>query len=383
MSTQPFLPFARPTIDEATIAAVGEVLRSGWITSGPKVQALEAALGEYFGRPVRCYNSGTCTLQIALKLCGVQAGDEVITTPLTWVSTCNVILELGAKPVFVDIDPRTRNIDASQIAAAITPRTKAIMPVHLTGLPADLDTIYAVAQQHGLRVVEDAAQAIDAEYLGQTFRGKVGSFGDYASFSFHANKNLTTTEGGCLVFPKNVDEATLKLAERLRLQGVSRTGADGMDVDVIGGKYNLTDMAAVIGLHQLPQLAGFTARRRALAQQYFARLGNSPLVLAGVELPVEDYAQSNWHMFQLVLPAHISRAKVIERLKTEFNIGIGVHYPAVHLFTLYRQLGFHEGQYPHAEKVGRSTITLPLFPTMADADVNRVITALETVLETL
>src|SRR5471032_2595104 len=242
----PFLPFSKPTIDEATIAAVGEVLRSGWITSGPKVAAFEAQLSEYFGgRPVRTFNSGTCTMEIALRIAGIGAGDEVITTSISWVATANVIIEVGATPVFADIDPVTRNIDLDKVEAAITPRTKAIIPVYLSGLPVDMDRLYAIAKKYNLRVIEDAAQAFGSEWKGK----RIGSFGDFVSFSFQANKNLTTGEGGCLVL-NNAEEA--RLAEKYRLQGVTRTGVDGIDVDVLGGKYNMTDITAAIGWDSSP-----------------------------------------------------------------------------------------------------------------------------------
>lgn len=226
-SALPFLPFTRPTIDDETIAGVCEVLRSGWITSGPQVKAFEAKLSEYFGgRPVRAFNSGTCTMEIALRIAGIGAGDEVITTPLSWVSTSNVILEVGARPVFVDIDPVTRNIDLERIEAAITPATRAIMPVDLSGLPVDRDRLYAIAGKHKLRVIEDAAQSFGSSWKGR----RIGSFGDFVSFSFHANKNVTTIEGGCLVLN---DEREVKLAEQYRLQGVVRSGFDGMEVELV------------------------------------------------------------------------------------------------------------------------------------------------------
>ena len=263
MSALPFIPFTRPSFDQATIDAVGEVLRSGWVTSGPKLAEFEAALSEYFGgRPVRCFANGTATMKIALQVLGIGEGDEVITTPISWVATSNVILGVGAKPVFVDIDPITRNIDLSKVSAAITPKTRAIMPVYLAGLPVDMDQLYALAKQHNLRVVEDAAQAFGSQWKGQ----KIGAIGDLVSFSFQANKNLSTVEGGCLVF-NDLDEA--KLAEKFRLQGLTRQGMDGMDVDVLGGKDNLTDVNAVIGLHQLKQLPAFQTRRSNLARQYF------------------------------------------------------------------------------------------------------------------
>src|SRR3954451_23658854 len=246
--TDTFLPFSKPTIDEATITAVADVLRSGWITSGPKVQAFEAALSEYFGgRPVRTFNSGTCTMEIALRIAGIGPGDEVITTPVSWVATANVIIEVGATPVFADIDPLTRNLDLDQVEAAITPRTKAIIPVYLSGLPVDMDCLYAIADKYKLRVVEDAAQAIGSRWNGKP----IGSFGDFVSFSFQANKNITTGEGGCLVL-NNAEEA--RLAEKYRLQGVTRSGVDGIDVDVLGGKYNMSDIMATIGLGQMKKL---------------------------------------------------------------------------------------------------------------------------------
>jgi dTDP-4-amino-4,6-dideoxygalactose transaminase len=359
-----FLPFARPVIDEETIAGVAEVLRSGWITSGPQVQRFEAALSAYCGgRPVRTLNSGTAALALGLRLAGVGPGDEVVTTPLSWAATANVILEVGARPVFVDVDPHTRNIDLDRARAAITPRTRAIMPVYLAGLPVDLDRLYGIAAQAGIRVVEDAAQA-----FGSTWRGtRVGARGDLVAFSFHANKNVTTAEGGCLVVP---DEATARLAEKLRLQGVTRSGEDGMDVDVVGYKFNLTDVAARIGLGQLARLDEFTARRRELARHYFACFDAG----LGCELPVTDFEQSNWHMFQIVLPLErlrIARGEFMARMRAA-GIGTGVHYPAIHLFTLYRGLGWKVGDCPHAERIGRGIVTLPLHPAMERADVERV-----------
>jgi len=372
----PYLPLTRPTLDEETIAGVVEVLRSGWITSGPNVKALEAKLSEYFGgRPVRVFNSGTCTMAIALRIAGIGPGDEVITTPLSWVATSNVILEVGAKPVFVDIDPVTRNLDLGRVEAAITPATRAIMPVDLAGLPVDRDRLHAIAKKHGLRVIEDAAQS-----MGSTWRGKrIGAFGDFVSVSFHPNKNITTIEGGCLVMNT---EAEAKLAEQYRLQGVVRSGFDGMEVELVGGKFNLTDVAARVGLGQLPRLEEFNARRRELARAYFAALATHGAAELGLGLPVADFEQSNWHMFQVVLPAALKRADVMASLHAA-GIGSGVHYPAIHLFGLYRRLGWKEGDFPKAESVCRSILTLPLFPTMTEADVARVAEALAKILRAI
>ncbi len=356
-----FLPFTRPSIDEETIAGVADVLRSGWITSGPQVKEFEDELSRFCGgRLVRTLNSGTAALEIGLRLAGVGAGDEVITTPLSWVATSNVVLELGARPVFVDVDPSTRNIDLERIEPAITAKTKAILPVYLAGLPVDLDRLYAIADKHALRVVEDAAQA-----FGSTWNGtRVGSRGDLIAFSFHANKNITTAEGGAIVLSGEHDVA---LAEKLRLQGVRRSGEDGMDVDVVGGKFNLTDVAARIGLGQMKRLAEFTDKRRRLARRYFECFDRG----LGCELPPEDFENSNWHMFQPVLPGHVKRGEFIAKMR-ELGVGVGVHYPAIHLFSLYRSLGWREGQFPHAERIGKSIVTLPLFPAMKSADVERV-----------
>lgn len=372
----PYLPLTRPTIDEETIAGVAEVLRSGWITSGPNVKALEAKLSEYCGgRPVRVFNSGTCTMEIALRIAGVGPGHEVITTPLSWVATSHVILEVGARPVFVDIDPVTRNIDLDRVEAAITPATRAIIPVDLAGLPVDRDRLYALAKKHGLRVVEDAAQS-----YGATWRGKrIGALGDFVSFSFHPNKNVTTIEGGALVL--NTD-AEAKLAEQYRLQGVVRSGFDGMEVEVVGGKFNLTDVAARVGLGQLPRIDEFNGRRRELAQVYFELFGRPAARALGLQLPVADFTQTNWHMFQVVLPAGpraLKRADVMAQMQAA-GIGTGVHYPAIHLFAVYRRLGWKDGDFPTAEATCRNILTLPLFPTMTRADAERVVDTLTAIL---
>ncbi|MGA7815153.1 DegT/DnrJ/EryC1/StrS family aminotransferase [Caballeronia sp.] len=370
-STLPFLPFVRAEIDEETIQGVVDVLRSGWITTGPQNTQFEAQLSAFCGgRPVRTFNSGTATMEVGLRIAGVGPGDEVITTPMTWVSTSNVIIETGATPVFADIDPVTRNIDLDLLEKAITPRTKAIIPVYLSGLPVDMDRLYAIARAHGLRVVEDAAQAFGSSWGGK----KIGAFGDMVSFSFHANKNVTSIEGGALVL-NNEEEAVL--AQKYRLQGITRTGFDGMDCDVLGGKYNLTDVAARVGLGQLKHVARFTEQRRKLARAYFEHFAGGAALRTGVELPVRNFTDSNWHMFQIALPLErlaLTRSEFMAQMK-ERGIGTGVHYPALHLFTLYRARGFHEGMFPHAEKYGASTVTLPLFTQMTHDDVARVVHA--------
>lgn len=372
-SAKTFIPFTKPTIDEETIAAVCDVLRSGWITSGPKVAEFEKKLSDYFGgRPVRCFANGTSTMEIALRIAGIKAGDEVITTPISWVATSNVILTVGAKPVFVDIDPITRNLDLKLVEASITPKTRAIMPVYLAGLPMNLDELYAIAKKHGLRVIEDAAQALGSSWnskkVGSSFEGRA----DLVSFSFQANKNLTSIEGGCLVM-NTQEEATL--AEKLRLQGVTRSGMDGMEVDVLGGKHNLTDVNAIIGLKQLERLSNFQAKRTELAKEYFQQMRSTQIEELGVQLPVDNFIDSNWHMFQVVLDLEklkTDRASIMARLK-EKNIGSGVHYPIISNFKLYQELGYSSEKTPIASKIGQSILTLPLFPTMTTDDV-KVIT---------
>jgi len=369
------IPLTRPTVDEATIAGVADVLRSGWLTSGPQVKAFETALSEFFGgRPVRAFNSGTCTMAIALRIAGIGAGDEVITTPLSWVATSNVVLEVGATPKFVDIDASTRNIDLNLIEAAITAKTRALLPVDLAGLPVDRTRLYAIARKHQLRVVEDAAQS-----LGSLWQGKrIGSFGDFVSVSFHPNKNATSIEGGCLVLN---DEREAKLAEQYRLQGVVRSGYDGMEVELAGGKFNLTDVAARVGLGQLAHLDEFNAQRRELVRRYFALLSD-PAMKIGLGLPPADFSNSNWHMFQVVLPEarlNVRRAQIMAELDAA-GIGTGVHYPAIHLFALYRRLGWKAGDFPIAEQVCRNILSLPLFPAMSPADVERVVDTLLSIL---
>ena len=368
-----YLPFTRPSIDEETIAGVAAVLRSGWITSGPCVKQLEQELSQYFGgRPVRAMSSATGALEIALSVAGVQPGDAVITTPLSWVATANVILRAGARPVFVDTDATTRNLDLERMEAAITPRTRALLPVDMAGLPVDRDRLYDIARRRGLRVIEDAAQSMGASWRGQ----RIGSFGDLVAISFHANKNVTTGEGGCLVLS---DSDETDLCTRLRLQGVVRRPDGNQEVEVAGGKHNLTDIAARIGLGQLKHLEAFTARRRALVRRYFERFDAD----SGCGLPLEDYANCNWHMFQVLLPLarmRIGRGEFIQAMHQR-GIGVGVHYPAMHLFGLYRRLGYNPGDFPEAERIGSTTVTLPLFPGMADTDVDRVCTAVAEVIQ--
>lgn len=368
-----FLPFTRPWIDEDTIAAVAEVLRSGWLTTGPRCRELEAALSQrYGGRPVRLANSATAALEFALRVAGVGPGDEVIVPSLTWVATANVVLAVGATPVFVDVEPAGRLIDLGLVERAITGRTRAVIPVDLAGLPVDRDRLYALAARHRLRIIEDAAQSQGSRWHGR----EIGSFGDLVCFSFHPNKNMTTGEGGCLVMNSNAEAV---LFEKLRLQGVTRRPDYTYDCDILGGKANLTDIAAAIGLGQLKQLDAFNARRKVLARAYFERLDANR-----IELPLADFEHGNWHMFQVLLPETLAerRAELIDRMKAD-NIGIGVHFPAIHFTTLYRQRGHAEKPLPHTESIARRTMSLPLFAQMEITDVDRVVQTLHRHLDQL
>ncbi|MDE2234507.1 MAG: DegT/DnrJ/EryC1/StrS aminotransferase family protein [Gammaproteobacteria bacterium] len=365
-----YLPFTRPTIDEQTIAEVGEVLRSGWITTGPKVAEFEQALTEYLGggRLVRTFLHATGALEEALVVCGIGPGHEVIVPAMTFAATANVVLRLGAKPVLVDVDLRSRSLLMDQATAAVTPKTRAIMPVHLNGLAADLDAVYALAGKHHLRVVEDAAQAIGTLYKGR----KIGSFGDLVVFSFHPNKNLTTIEGGAVSLADPDETRTLEI---LRFHGITKHADGTMDVTRPASKHNLTDVAACVGLGQLRHLDGFNQKRRQLANRYFEMLADDRL---GV-LPARGDAGHSWHMFTL-LPRYSSACPDRNTLRQRMHqrgIGLGIHYQALNQFTLYKNMGYPEGSFPNAERIGRETVTLPLFPAMQLSDVERVCEALD------
>jgi dTDP-4-amino-4,6-dideoxygalactose transaminase len=362
-----YLPFTRPWLDEEMIRGVAQVLRSGWWTSGPKVAEFEAALSSLFdGRAVRAVSHATAALELALRVCDIGPGDEVVTPALSFVATANAILRVGATPVFVDVGLDTRNIDLDQVEAVIGARTRAILPVHFAGLPVDMDRLYAIAARRELRVIEDAAHAIGASWQGKT----IGSFGDLACFSFHVNKNITTIEGGAISGGSRHEVAAL---ERLRFHGLLRTGPDEFEVLEAAGKANLSDVSAAIGLAQLPHLQSFNEARRQLATHYFENWDPE----APLRLPARGDDGHAWHLFAPLLPLEtlgITRRAFIEAMAAR-GIGVGVHYPAIHLFEAYRALGYREGQFPNAERIGRETVTLPLFPAMQLSDVDRVIEA--------
>ena len=366
------LPFTRPSIGPEEQAAVRDVLASGWLTSGPKVRAFEAALAEYIGGGVRvlAFNSGTSALEAALLAAGVGPGDEVIVPAMSFVATANVVLRVGARPRFVDVDLVSRNLSADAVADAITPRTRAVIPVHFAGRPVDLEPLYHLAAAKGLVVIEDAAQAIGTRYRERF----VGASGNPVCFSFHPNKNITTVEGGAVAV---ADPQLAKRLERIRFHGIEKDTDGNVEVPEWGGKMNLPDVGAAIGLTQLPKLEGFNAKRRELARHYLERLPRHPSLLAPQDAPGHS-----WHMFCICLDyaaCGTDRASFMAALRGH-GILAGIHYPAIHLFGLYRRLGYGPGDFPAAERIGSETLTLPLFPAMAREDVERVCAALEALL---
>jgi len=367
-----FLPFTQPSIDEETIRGVAEVLRSGWIASGPQVGKFEAALSQYLhGRPVRVMTSATAALEIALHVAGIDKDSQVILPAMSFAATANVIARVGARPVFVDVDLDTRNIDLDQLERAITPATRALLPVHFAGLPVNMDRLYDIASSNRLRVIEDAAHAIGSQWHGR----RIGSFGDLVCFSFHPNKNMTTIEGGAISALRPDELAAIELH---RFHGIRKNDSDSIDVLLPGGKANMSDVSARVGLGQLAHLDRFNERRRELAAAYFETLGDTP----GLLLPARGDPGHSWHMFAPLLcleELRITRRDFIQ-LMVDQKIGVGVHYPAMHLFTCYRGLGYSEGSFPNAEKIGRETVTLPLFPAMTSADVDRVCSTVRQIL---
>jgi dTDP-4-amino-4,6-dideoxygalactose transaminase len=371
-----YLPFSRPSISRGAIDDVIACLESGWITTGPRVAEFTAALQEYLGAPfVLPLASATAGLHLTMLAMDLKPGDEVITTPMTFAATLNTIVLAGGTPVLVDIDPTTFNLDLNLLEAAITPKTRIIMPVHFAGLPLDLDQLYDIANRHNLRVIEDAAHAMGAEFKGQT----IGAVGDTQVFSFHPTKNMTTGEGGCI---STRDEVLAKKIGLLRFHGIDREawnrygkgGQQDYEIVVPGFKYNMMDIQAAIGLHQLRELDGFVERRAELANRYQEALADWPQW----QLPVEpDYPHKHsWHIYTPLLNldvAGMERDEFMLAMK-EKNIGTGLHYRAVHLYPYYRDcFGYDDGDYPHAENVANRIVSLPLFPAMTDAEHDRVV----------
>jgi dTDP-4-amino-4,6-dideoxygalactose transaminase len=374
---QTFLSFSPPSIGPEEIEEVIDTLRSDWITTGPKTRRFAEQFADYTGaQHAVAVNSCTAAMHLALAAWEIGPGDEVITTPYTFCSTVNVVLHLGARPVLVDICRDDLTIDPEQIEAAITPRTKVLLPVHFAGHPCRMDRILAIARRHGLRVLEDAAHAVGATYRGQM----VGSLGDATAFSFYATKNLTTAEGGMLTTD---DAALAERASMLGLHGMSRDAwnrysAEGSwyyQVVAPGYKYNMTDIQASLGLHQLTKLPAFLRRRAAIALAYHESFGD----LAALDLPVaRPEVRHAWHLYVIRLrpgALTITRAAMIEELKRR-NIGTSVHFIPLNLHPYYQQhLGWAPGQFPAAEAAYAGAISLPMHPRLTDDDVADVVTA--------
>ncbi len=376
----PFLPFALPEIGEEEIAEVVDTLRSGWVTTGPKARRFEADFSAFLGDETLhsiAVNSATAGLHLALEALGIGAGDEVITTTHTFTATAEVVRYLGADVKLVDIDPATLNIDPAAVQAGITPRTKAILPVHYAGLAADMPAILAIARRHGLKVVEDAAHALPTTSGGQLV-GTLAS--DATVFSFYANKTITTGEGGMLV---TRDAALAQRARVMRLHGMNRDAFDRFtakvpswyyEVVAPGFKYNLTDIAAALGIHQLRRVRAFQQRRAQIAQQYEAGFAGLPLIAAPQAAAGEMHA---WHLYVLRLAdgAGVARDRFIERL---FDAGIGcsVHYIPLHLHPYWRdRYQLDAAMFQHSQHAYERMVSLPLYTRMSDADVQRVVLA--------
>ncbi|MDB5100822.1 MAG: Glutamine--scyllo-inositol transaminase [Cyanobacteria bacterium RYN_339] len=379
-----FLVFGAPLIEEEEIREVEATLRSGWLGTGPKTKLFEQRFAEYTGAKFAvALNSATAGLHLALDALGIGPGDEVIVPTMTFAATANVVFHVGATPVFADCDPTTFNIDPASIAAAITPRTKAIIPVHFAGRPCDMDAIMAIAQRHGLKVIEDAAHATETWYKGR----KVGTIGDVAAFSFYSTKNIVTGEGGMVT----TNDPDLADAIRIRsLHGISRDawkrysteGYQPYDCMYPGYKYNMMDLQASLGIHQLAKVDRFWARR----DQYWAMYNQGFASLPELTLPPADEPDTKHarHLYTLILDIDqltVNRNEFVNLLKEE-NIGSGVHFVALHLHSLFRErLGTKRGDFPGSEYVSDRTISLPLSPKLTEADVQDVIAAVHRVIK--
>ena len=381
----PFLPFALPEIGEEEIAEVVDTLRSGWVTTGPKAKRFEEDFVEFLGDTslqALAVNSATAGLHLALEALGIGPGDEVITTTHTFTATAEVARYLGADVVLVDIDPATLCIDPQQVEAAITPRTKAILPVHYAGLAADMEALLAIAKKHGLKVVEDAAHALPTTCGGRLI-GTLES--DVTVFSFYANKTITTGEGGMVV---TRDPALARRMRTMRLHGMSRDAFDRFTAKVPswyyeivapGFKYNLTDIAAALGIHQLRRAREFQRRREQLASLYDAGFASLPVITPPRPRAGDSHA---WHLYvlQLADAATLERDALIERLFAA-GIGCSVHYIPLHHQPYWRdRYALRPEQFPNSERAYRRMLSLPLYTRMRDGDVRRVVDALRTAL---
>ncbi|NIM12125.1 MAG: aminotransferase class I/II-fold pyridoxal phosphate-dependent enzyme [Candidatus Aminicenantes bacterium] len=374
-----FLVFGSPLIENDEIEEVVKSMKCGWIGTGPKVQRFEEMFKEYKGvKYAMALNSCTAALHLSLNVIGIQPGDEVIVPTMTFASTANAVIHSGGKPVLVDCQKATMNIDPQQIEAKITPKTRAIIVVHFAGRPCEMDDIMEIARKHGLKVIEDCAHTIEAQYKGKD----TGLFGDIGCFSFYVTKNIITGEGGMAI---TNNEAYADKIKVLALHGMSKDawrrfsdeGYKHYQVVYAGFKYNMMDIQAAMGIHQLPRVESYWKRRKEIWNIYNEAFKDLPVFLPA---PVPDYIKHSYHLYTLLPDIHrlgITRDRFLDEM-TKRNIGVGVHYIALHLHPYYQQTyGYKEGDFPNAEWISQRTVSLPLSPKLTDRDVNDVIEAVK------
>lgn len=375
----PFLVFGSPLIAQEEINEVVDCMESSWLGTGPQVARFEADFARYKDTSpfhVAAVNSCTAALHVSMVAAGLEAGSEVVTTPLTFCATANAIIHAGLTPVLADVDASTQCIDPAAIEAAITPRTSAILPVHFAGRPCDMDAIMAIANKHGLAVIEDCAHAIETEYHGR----KAGTFGDFGCFSFYATKNITTGEGGMIL---GGNEALIARARVLALHGMSKDawhrfgdkGYKHYEVVEAGFKYNMMDLQAAIGIHQLGRIEASWKRREQAWNRYMQELADLPI---GLPAPPEADTRHAYHLFTIRVDGtrcRVSRDDFLNRM-TDEGIGTGVHYLSLAEHPYYQQrFGWQPQQWPYAMRIGRETVSLPLSPKLTESDLSRVIEA--------
>ncbi|MBI2354557.1 MAG: DegT/DnrJ/EryC1/StrS aminotransferase family protein [Deltaproteobacteria bacterium] len=378
-----FLPFSTPTIDDAEINEVVDSLKSGWITTGPKVKRFEEEFRAYVGSPFAvALSSATAGLHLTLLALKIREGDEIITTPMTFASTVSMIILAGGTPVLADIEPGTLNIDVNEVRKKITPRTKAVIPVHFAGQSCDMDPLFELAREHNLTVIEDAAHAAGTEYKGR----RIGSLDSVSIFSFHPNKNITTGEGGMVCTP---DENLAEEVALLKFHGMSReawkrfaaSGTPNYDIMLPGFKYNMMDIQAAIGIHQLPKLDGFIDRRKEIADLYNREFAD----IEELALPAyAPYRQRHaWHLYTPLVRVEkltIDRDGFMAELKRH-NIGSGLHYKAIHHHAWYREnMPVADSELPNASYASERILSLPLFPRMSEEDARDVVAAVKRVI---
>ncbi|MDM8561054.1 DegT/DnrJ/EryC1/StrS family aminotransferase [Candidatus Parabeggiatoa sp. HSG14] len=384
-SGQNFLIFGSPSIGQEEISEVVDTLESGWLGTGPKVAQFEKSFANYKGvtaTQAAAVNSCTAALHVSMVAANLKQGDEVITTPLTFCATINAIIHAGATPVLADINPNTFNIDPATIKAAITPRTKAILPVHFAGRACDMKAIMALAERYHLIVIEDCAHAIETEYKGR----KAGTFGDFGCFSFYVTKNVVTGEGGMVLAKK---EENINRVKMLALHGMSKdawhrfsdAGFKHYYVVECGFKYNMMDLQAAIGIHQLARIETNWQHRQAIWNRYQQAFADLSVIRP---FDPEPNTRHGYHLYTLLIDKEktgIERDVFLDAM-TELNIGVGVHYLSIPEHPFYqKQFGWKPEDYPHAMKVGQQTVSLPLSAKLKDKDVENVILAVKSLLK--